>query len=443
MTGPNPADLASTARRLREARTDLLARTALELAEVVGAVGERFLAAGDPLRDEALALIPGEAGLSPAMARRVLDGMALDWTRPRLELLLRSEFTDPAVLDGFVAIPPTPVEAGAPGHFRLVRALGDGLALHVGAGSVPGVCATSLARSLLVKTPVLVKPGAGDRALTELFLRGLREADPAVAGAAAVEYWPGGDAGLEKAAVALADRLVVYGSDGACRSIRDRVPVHVPVVLYHHRNSVAVVGPDATRDPALPDTAAALAFAASTFDQRGCVSPHRVWVLGSRQDAERLAEATAGAMAREAAQAPPGPRSEAEAARLQQLRGSAEIRQAAGGGVRLWSDAGTAWTVILEEGGGVETAGTPRTLVVTWVPAVEELASALAGEGLHLQSVGLAELGSAEGEVVETLARMGATRLAPLADIPFPPAWWLHDGQGPLRALVRWAEWTR
>lgn len=443
MTSEDLSKLRDTAPRLRAARAALLARPALELAAVAGAVGERFLRDGDALREEALGRVPDEAGLSPGMARRVLDGMATDWTRPRLERLLMTEFGDPDVLDGFVAAPPTPEDAGSPGHFRTVRAMGDGLALHVGAGSVPGVCATSLVRSLLVKTPVLVKPGAGDRALTELFLRGLREKDPEVAEAVAVVYWPGGDRDSEDRALALAERVVVYGSDHACRSIRDRVPVHVPVVLYHHRESVAVVGSDATREPYLPETAAALAFAASTFDQRGCVSPHRVWVLGSRDDAERLAAATAGAMAREAEEAAPGPRSEAEAARVQQLRGSAEFRHAAGQDVRFWSDPGTGWTVMLEEASVTEPSGAPRTLVFAWVPEVGALASALEGEGPHLQSVGLAGLGRAEGAVVDVLARMGATRLAPLRDIPFPPAWWLHDGKGPLRALVRWAEWTR
>lgn len=448
MTEPDLPDrrlpgLRDVARRLRGSRETLLARPAVELAALLGAVGERFLREGDPLRDQALARIPAEAGLSPGMTRRVLDGMARDWTRRRLELLLRSEFGDPGVLDGFVATSLTPEEAEAPGRFRLVRALGDGLALHVGAGSVPGVCATSLVRSLLVKSPVLVKPGAGDRVLTELFLRGLREADPAVGAAAAVAYWPGGARERADEALALADRVVVYGSDSTCRSIRDRVPAHVPVVLYHHRSSVAVVGSEATLEGALLETAAALAFAASTFDQRGCVSPHRVWVLGSHADAERLAAATAEAMAREAREAPPGPRSEGGAARIQQLRGSVELRSAAGAEVRLWRDAGTGWTVILEEPAGMEAAGTPRTLLVSWATTAGELSEALTGEGPHLQSVGLAGLGAAEGDVVDALARVGATRLAPLQDTPFPPAWWLHDGEGPLRALVRWAEWTR
>jgi hypothetical protein len=58
--------------------------------------------------------------------------------------------------------------------------------------------------------------------------------------------------------------------------------------------------------------------------------------------------------------------------------------------------------------------------------------------------VGLAGFGSPDGaadELAEVLARSGATRIAPLEAIAFPPPWWMHDGRGPLTELVRWTEW--
>jgi hypothetical protein len=129
---------------------------------ILGRVGRRFLDPEDPLRREAEARIAVEAGYSEAMARTVTEGMARDWTEERLRTLVRADFPDPEVLDRF----------GPGPEGSRIRALGPDLAFHVGAGSVPGVTATSLIRSLLVKSPVLVKPGAGDRALPELFLRG-------------------------------------------------------------------------------------------------------------------------------------------------------------------------------------------------------------------------------------------------------------------------------
>lgn len=448
MTAVAHQDLIRVGGDLRAAGAGLRMRSAVEVAGTLGAVGARFLDPADPLRTEALERLPPEAGLSPAMAERVLDGMALDWTAPRLVSLLHAEFADPAVLDRFV-IPP---EAGAspgsgstdpPGPSRHLRALGDGLALHVGAGSVPGVGTTSMIRSLLVKTPVLLKPGTGDRVLPGLFLRGLRAAEPELAAAAAAVYWPSDDRAALEVALGMADRVVVYGSDEAVRAVRDRTPVHVPLVAYHHRSGVALVGREALAAGKILETGEDLARAASTFDQRGCVSPHRVWVLGDREDAVGLAEATAAAMAREAEAAPPGERSAAERARVQQLRAEVEMRAAGGAGVRVWSGAGTGWTVILEEPGSLGVAGAPRALVITWASSPGEVVEALRADRAHLQSVGLAGLGPREDEVVDRLAELGATRLVPLADMSFPPAWWIHDGEGPLRALVRWAEWTR
>jgi hypothetical protein len=436
-----PAGPEEVLSRPRAARDALLRTTASDLAKLLGSVGERFLQEGDPLRAEALARVPGEAGLSSAMVSRVVDGMARDWTTDRLATLLQWEFPDPSVLDGFVA---QPGQGEVVGGSRRLRALGDGVALHIGAGSVPGVCATSLIRSLLVKTPVLVKPGGGDRALTELFLRGLREADPAVGAAGEVVYWPAGSPGPWAETPALVDRVVVYGSDRAARAIRDTTPVHVPVVVYHHRSGVAVVGSGALTDQEMDRTARALAFAASTFDQRGCVSPHRVWVFGDAARVRAFGEALAAAMARESEQAPPGPVDPPQMARAQQVRATAEMRRSSGGEVTAWWKPGDPWTVVLEEPGATEPLGAPRSVVVLPAVSQDEVERALAPDAAHLQTVGLAGLDAGEeAELVERLSRLGASRLVPLGEMSFPPAWWIHDGKGPLRALVRWAEWTR
>lgn len=429
---------------LRKARGPLVKRPVLDIARVLGLVGSRFLVADDPLRKEALDRIPGESGLSRPMVRHILDGMARDWLPDRLTRLLREEFDTPELLDRFIRDgsrrEPTAGDERPPSDRRL-RVMGDPVALHIGAGSVPGVCTTSAIRSLLVKSPVLVKPGAGDRALAELYARGLQEADAELANAIRVVYWEGGDAALEESLFASVGRVVVYGSDHTVRSVRDRVPVHVPVVIYHHRSSVAVVGPEALEGEALGETAEELAWAASTFDQRGCVSPHRVWVLGSNDDALRLGRATARAMERVHGTIPSGERSDAERSRIHQLREGIEMRAAAGEPVQVWKSAGTEWTVVVESALEIRAAGAPRALVISACGDSGELFTALQSDGPHLQTVGIAGLGQWGPRVADALSSVGATRLVPLDAVTFPPAWWHHDGQGPLRTLVRWVEW--
>ncbi|HSR42974.1 MAG TPA: acyl-CoA reductase, partial [Longimicrobiales bacterium] len=364
--------------------------------------------------------------------RAIVDGMAADWTAPRLLALLEAEMGGPDVLDGFVDWP----------GGRRVRALGAPVAVHVSSGSVPGVSTTSLVRSLLVKSAVLLKPGRGDAVLPVLFLRALVEADEELARAGAVVYWPGGDSAAEDAVLAAADLVVAYGSDASVSSVRRRVPAHVPLVRYHHRASAAVVGREALSEGTVDEVAAAAARAVALFDQRGCVSPQVVWVEeGGESSARTFAAALARALSRLEEELPGPPLTDAEASALQQLRGVVELRAAAGEALEMWSGGEASWTVVYEEGGASPGGGPPRFVRVRPVADVREVGpEQLAPLAHHLQTVAVAGLGTRRDEVAELLARAGAVRVTSLARSPWPPPWWHHDGAGPLRPLVRWID---
>jgi hypothetical protein len=78
-----------------------------------------------------------------------------------------------------------------------------------------------------------------------------------------------------------------------------------------------------------------------------------------------------------------------------------------------------------------------RTVRVRAIPDLEELARVLAPHRSVLQSVALAAPEAREKELAESISRTGATRITNFRAQPWPPAWWRHDGQGPLAALVR------
>ena len=429
------AHAAALARRLREARDALLAPSAREVAAALGRVGARLAADGDPLRRRALALLPATTGLSGPMCEAVLDGMARDWTAERLERLVVDDLGDPAVLDGFVEV--------APGLRR--RAVGASLGLHLAAGSVPGVSATSLVRSLLARTPVVVKPGRGDVALPVLLLHGLAEEAPALARAAAVLYWPGGDPAWREVETVLleeAEVVVAYGGDDTVRELRARLDPTTRLVAYHHRLSFGVVGAGSLGPGALPETAEAAARAVALFDQRGCVSPHTLFVEADAAGASDLAAALADALEVLDRALPPGRIAAAEASAVQQLRGTAEMRAAAGEGVEIRSGGGTSpWTVVVEPDGELVPSCLNRVVRVVPVASLDEVAPRVERRGRHLQTVGYAGVeGDALERLADALARTGALRVVPLERVPFPPAWWRHDGRGPLEALVRWVE---
>lgn len=410
-----------------EALRSLGFRTRLQL---LARAGERFLDPEDPLRLEALERLPEESGLSPRGALELVDGMARDWTLDRLATALRSDFPDPDVLDGF--------RPGVRGD-RL-RVVPPRLLVQVGAGNVPGTGATALLRGLLVGAPTLLKPGAGDRVLPELLARALQAESEALARGLAVVGWRGGEGGeLERSALRRADRVVVYGGEEAVAAARALTGPLTPVVVYGPRVSFGLVLADATSADGVLDDAAA---AVSAYEQRGCVSPHLVWVQpGGTRSPKAWAEALASALAHHAGTMPSA---SAPVHEMRVLREAAEFRAAAGGGDRVWGGPGAGWMVLFED----EVKGQPlrpfepsclgRTVRVRPLPDPAELASLLAPVRHLIQSAAVEGAEPGRTTTALLLAQAGVTRVTTFRDQPWPPSWWRHDGQGPLAALVQW-----
>ena len=408
---------------LRRAGRALATMRTGELVAVLGAAAESF---ARDLDDNAIREVAANGGFSPAMTRSVLHGMAASWTTDALDRLVRAEFPDPRILDEFV-----------PEDGREVRAAAPGVTVHFGAGSVPGVTVTSIIRALLVKSPVLVKPGAGDVALTTRFARELHRADPRLSGAVTVQYWPGGAAewaAWEREVLTLADQVVVYGGDRAIESTRARAPATTRLIEHPNRIGVAVVDPRSA-----PDAAEHAAHAVALFEQRGCVSTHLILFVGGRASALHWCGELAAHLAAIATALPPPPPSAAELSALHQLRGRLAMKKAAAEEIELWSPDGPGWTVVLASPELFEPAG-GRT---AWVIPIRDLsgcAKVLAPLSPVLQTVGLAGVEQGRSGLAEELSTVGATRIVPLDEVPFPDLDWLHDGSRPLRELVRWAE---
>jgi len=425
-----PADVTRLAEGLIRAGEALRTRTSSEIAETLGRVGERFLGAQDPIRTAALKALPTTAGLSPEMARATLDGMARDWTRPRLKRLLEIEFGDPSSLDGLVD-----------GGNRTEMAIGPTLCAQFVAGGVPGVSVSALIRGLLVKGPTFVKPGRGDETLPTLFERALREEDAEVADALAVRYWRGGSTLLDDALLAAADTVTAYGSDATVQALRARLPPATRFVGYRHRVSIGVIGRGALSTGFAARTANDVAAAVGMFDQRGCVCPQAVYVEeGGGVSPSEFARELARASVDFEVEFPSGPLAAEEAAAVHQLRGNAELHEGVGAGhVDHGGSTGT-WTVIFEPEVMEGPSGLSRAIRVRPIDDVVQLAELLRPIGAHLQTVGVAGLGDRLRALAPAWGRLGASRVVPFREVAFPPPWWLHDGRGPLRELVRWVE---
>jgi hypothetical protein len=418
---------------LREERARTLAEVPVErVVTSVDRVATRLSVGGDPLRAWTMDRLAGVSGLSEEMAEEVVRGMARGWAAEPLWILLRSEFGDPRVLDGFV-----PTESGG-----RTRALGPALAFHLGAGTVPGVATTSLIRSLLVKTAVLLRPGRGDLTLTLAFCRGLAEEDPELAGNLAVLYWPSSEDERTSVVLRQTDLVVAYGGDDTIEWIRRHLPPSTPLRAYRHRMGFGLVGRKALGGEASArDVARDAAQAVALFDQRGCVSPHVLFVeKGGEVAPIDWARLLADAFDRLEEVLPSGPVPPETGVAIQQLRGASELAESLGEGMVLHGGNRAPWTVVFDPGGSPEPSCLSRVVRVLPVAEVGEALAGLRDWTPFLQTVGLEGFGERTPDLEERLARLGVSRIVPFSSVPWPETWWHHDGSGPLLDLVRWTD---
>jgi hypothetical protein len=414
---------------LLAAREHLTAMPVGRVIRAIDAATRRLLAPAEPERIQVLHSLRAISGFSDVMASHVLDRTAQDWLAPQLDKLVRDELGGPESVESFVRA----------SDGRRIRAIAPPLSFHVFSGNVPGVGVTSIVRALLVRSAVLGKSAAAEPALAPAFARLLLQVDPAVGSCVAVTYWRGGDAGLEDAALARAGVVVHYGGADAINALRARAPAYVRFVAHGPRISFALI--EASAGAALDRVPHDLARAVALFDQQGCVSPQLAYVIGTPTQARDLARATASALADLQRELPRGRISPAEAAAIRELRTRAEFGAIAGRGGEVWAGSDLDYSVILSDDPAFEGTCLNRTLLVKHVPDLSVLLRIVAPFHGLLQTVGVAGFDPDHLPLAAAaLADAGATRITPIADMPWPPPAWHHDGRGPLRELVRWAD---
>jgi hypothetical protein len=419
-------DVLTTCHRLRAVTEQLRSRPVREIVRAIDAAAA-LLRSGD-LHDQALEWIPRTTGYSPAMAAQVVQRMSEDWSEEALWSLLHAELGSPETLDGFV------VDAHTQ---RNVTAIGPTLSAHIFSGNVPGVAVTSLVRALLVKSPSFGKTAAEEPILPVLFARALQQVDPALAEAVAIAYWPGGTVEVEETLFREAEAIVVYGGEQTVESVRRFVGTAHKLIVHGPRFSLGLVGAKAGQS-----TARDVARAVALFDQQGCVSPHVVYVISDDgRAALTFARRVADELEAVSAELPRGQLSTEEVLQVREVRAQAEFGAIAGKGIELFAARDLSHTVIFDADPTFQPSCLNRVLYVKPIAQANDVIGLVAPFRQFLQSVAIAGLDENEtADLALQLGRIGASRITSFAALPWPSPAWHHDGNGPLRELLRWVD---
>lgn len=426
-TGPVTAThVRDAASHLRAGGPRLARMTTAAIADRIARTAAAWLADESPYMERACELAEGVTGFHPSMLRWSLD-----------ELLRR---LSPRSLAALVD-----TELGAVEPFQAPRSHGSepckrtghppGLIFQVLAGTVPPVGIETIVLALLARGPLLLKTASDEPLIARLFLESLREHAPDLAEHIAVLTWSGGDDPIDDAACRAADIVVAYGGNDAVNALLSRCRFPTRFYGYGHRVSFAVIGPGAFHGrAALDQITEATALDAAAYDQRGCMSPHCVFVA---RDAPWTPSEFAAKLADHGfptvqERLPRGRLDQGVAAAIQQARGVAEFTAQG-----VFGNDGCLVTLQQETRFHPSPGG--RTLHVVPFDDYKSLFDAVRPLEGAISTVGVALDPADEEEVTNALGKLGARRIARIGRMQRPI--WLrhHDGRP---RIGDWIDWT-
>lgn len=406
-----PEDIDGQAAELYAAGAHLRTLDPERRARAVAAVAATLVDPGTALGREARGRVADSAGLSPAM---------VDWA-------LRSTL-EPATADVLLGMTTRALSAcrGRPVSPRLVSV--------ILAGNVFVAAWRPMILPLLVGAPVLCKASSRDDGFPRLVTAALREVDPEVGRAADVVSFPGGELPLEEALFARSDVAVIYGSDATIEAMRARLSATIRLLEHGHGVSAAYVGQFglASMDSAMA-TARAIALDTAAYDQRGCLSPHVVWVRrGGVVGARKLAELIHQALAVLDHELPRGPVPAEVGATQMQWRGVAAVMG------DLFEGAGHAVAYLGGSTGEVRLGPGWRNLLVLECDGPEAAAKRLGAYGVHLKAVGVACDEAERDILVASLPPPSCPGVCPVGRMQTPTVDGFSEGMSEIDSLLRW-----
>lgn len=381
-------------------------------ASLVGAV--RLLQSPDSsLGQQARGVLPRSTGLSAAMVEWALGSACEPWQQSTLaELAQRATRW-----------------AGPNAHSIAVSQAVVWLAGNLFSAALP-----ALYLPLLFGVPIIARPSSREPEFPQLLKQALDQVDAALGAMLEVVAVDRHDAAATGALLQRAEVVCAYGDDTTMADLRQRLPNGVRLVEHGHGVAAAWVPRRALQSlPVARHAAHQLGLDIAAYDQRGCMSPHWVWVqsdgvISAAEFADLLADE---AMPHWQQRLPRGRVLDAEAAAQTHWRNLVMAL----GRLRVDSDHAVADLGIhapLPGPGG-------RHVAVHSCADAEALMQQLQPFGTHLKCIGVGGDDADLHQLAVHLRAPLAPRLAPLGSMQTPPLDALSDGEPVWRGLLRWA----
>ncbi len=388
--GPVPAGstLASAAARLRESLRQTIPRD--RIAAALAMTCERWRERSFEARRETLSMAARAWGFSPALLDESLDALLKPFHPAAFDKLAAKLAENPATdspLLGFIM----------PGNV-------------IGAG-LHEVC-----QALLGGAALVLKTSSDERRFFAAWVRTLREIDPQAGSRIVVLNWSRADIGPTAAMKRACDRVVAFGADESIAALG----VDADIIAFGSRASGALVAPD--RDQSA--TADAIARDIGLFEQRGCLSPHHVFVDGSLGGPARdFAAELAASLDRFALRfPPPTDLSLREAAAIRSARENARWRRLGGGyDVAMWEGEGLGRTVIYDGAADFHSSPGYRTAYVSPFRNLDDLRGRLEPAAGRLEAFAIADSSGRLADARAQLETIGVSYLAAPGEMQSPP----------------------
>ena len=328
-------------------------------------------------------------------------------------------------------------------------------------GNVPGAGIHEVCAVLLAGASLLIKSSSSEPLFFANFVRTLAEVDAAVAARVAIVNFGRGDlAAMRKLWARCEGGVVAYGDDASLAALAaaaaeadERARVARPLVGFGSRLSGALVVPGASPS-AVASAADGLARDVTLFEQRGCLSPHHVFVVGDAGEARGFAAGLARALERLERRLPAPARLPLGAAgAIRALREHARWRafaqrtahaddsgaddlHAGDLDITLWEGERMAWTVIFDRAASFCASPGYRTVFVSALESADELGGRLGAAAGRLEAFALAAAPDVWARLEAGLRHFGVTYVCEPGRMQSPPLDWPH-GNGAMRELLR------